>query len=155
SRRRHTRFSRDWSSDVCSSDLEVRRLRRLGVTRVQLGVQSLDDRLLALNKRGHTVEQVRRAVRLLRGAGFKIALHWMPNLLGATPESDLADFQRFWSDPALRPDEMKLYPTGLLRDTELYEHYQRGEYHPYAEAELVELLAACKRLVPPYCRLNR
>src|SRR5690606_40068191 len=86
SRRRHTRFSRDWSSDVCSSDLEVRRLRRLGVTRVQLGVQSLDDRLLALNKRGHTVEDVRRAVRLLRGAGFKIALHWMPNLLGARSE---------------------------------------------------------------------
>lgn len=134
---------------------EVRRLRRLGVTRVQLGVQSLDDRVLALNKRGHTVEDVRRAVRLLRGAGFKIALHWMPNLLGATLATDLADFERFWSDPALRPDEMKLYPTGLLRDTELYEHYLRGEYRPYTEAELEDLLAACKRIVPPYCRLNR
>lgn len=134
---------------------EVRRLRRLGVTRVQLGVQSLDDRVLELNRRGHTVEDVRRAVRLLRGAGFKVALHWMPNLLGATVESDRADFARFWSDPALRPDEMKLYPTGLLRDTELYEHYLRGAYRPYTEDELVELLAACKRMVPRTCRLNR
>ncbi len=134
---------------------EVRRLRWLGVTRVQLGVQSLDDRISALNKRGETSQDVRRAMRLLRGAGFKIAVHWMPNLLGATPDSDRADFRRWWDDPALRPDEMKIYPTGLLRGTELYEHCQRGEYHPYTEAELTELLIDCKKLVPEYCRLNR
>jgi len=134
---------------------EVRRLRWLGVTRVQIGVQSLDDDILAQNKRGHTVEAVRRATRLLRGAGFKVALHWMPNLLGATPASDRAEFRRFWDDPALRPDEMKLYPTGLLRGTELYDHYLRGEYRPYTEEELIELLAACKASVPVYCRLNR
>ncbi|MCC6905523.1 MAG: tRNA uridine(34) 5-carboxymethylaminomethyl modification radical SAM/GNAT enzyme Elp3 [Anaerolineae bacterium] len=134
---------------------EVRHLRGLGVTRVQLGVQSLDNHLLAINKRGHTAEDVRRAVRLLRSAGFKIALHWMPNLLGATPESDLADFRRFWDDPALCPDEMKLYPTGLIRNTELYDHYLRGEYHPYSEDELIDLLLEAKKLVPRYCRLNR
>lgn len=134
---------------------EVIHLRRLGVTRVQLGVQSLDDSILVANKRGHTVEDVRRAMRLLRGAGFKVAFHWMPNLLGATPESDLADFCRFWDDPALRPDEMKLYPTGLLRGTELYDHYLCGEYRPYTEEELTDLLIACKQIVPPYCRLNR
>jgi len=134
---------------------EVRRLRWLGVTRVQLGVQTLDDRVSALNKRGETAADVRRAMRLLRGAGMKIAVHWMPNLLGATPESDRADFRRFWDDPAIRPDEMKIYPTGLLRGTELYEHYERGEYHPYTEAELTDLLVDCKRLVPDYCRLNR
>lgn len=134
---------------------EVHRLRRLGVTRVQLGVQTLDDRISALNRRGETADDVRRAVRLLRSAGFKIALHWMPNLLGATLESDLEDFRRFWTDPALCPDEMKLYPTGLLRGTELYDHYQRGDYRPYTEDELSNLLAACKQLVPEYCRLNR
>jgi len=79
----------------------------------------------------------------------------MPNLLGATPESDLADFARLWEDPALRPDELKIYPTALLADTELYEHWQRGEYQPYEEETLVELLAHCKRLIPPYCRVNR
>ncbi len=134
---------------------EVHHLRQLGVTRVQLGVQTLNDQISALNKRGETSVDVRRAIRLLRSAGFKIALHWMPNLLGATPESDLEDFRRFWTDPALRPDEMKLYPTGLLRGTELYEHYQRGDYRPYTEGELSDLLVACKRLVPEYCRLNR
>lgn len=134
---------------------EVVRLRRLGVTRVQLGVQTLNDAISRLNRRGETSADVRRAMRLLREAGFKVAIHVMPNLLGATVESDLADFERYWSDPALRPDEMKLYPTGLLRGTELYEHYERGEYRPYTEAELTELLMACKRMVPRYCRLNR
>ena len=84
---------------------EARRLRSYGVTKVQLGAQSLDDRILALNQRGHTVEQTRQAVSILRAAGFKLHLHWMPNLLGATPESDLADYEKLWSDPALRPDE--------------------------------------------------
>ena len=99
---------------------EVLHLRRLGVTKVQLGVQSLDDRILALNERGHDVEAVRRAVRLLRAAGFKLHLHWMPNLFGATPESDRADFARLWSDPALRPDELKIYPCSIIEGTELY-----------------------------------
>lgn len=134
---------------------EVRWLRTLGVTKVQLGIQSLDDRILALNQRGHTVEDSRRAVRLLRAAGFKLHLHWMPNLLGATPASDLADFQRLWSDPALRPDELKIYPCSLLAGTELMGYWERGEYAPYAEADLVDLLVQCKTAVPPDCRLNR
>jgi elongator complex protein 3 len=134
---------------------EVRRLRWLGVTRVQLGAQTLNDQISALNKRGEASADTRRAIRLLRGAGFKIAVHWMPNLLGATPQTDLEDFRLWWSDPSLRPDEMKIYPTGLIRGTELYEYYQRGEYHPYTEPTLADLLVACKSLVPEYCRLNR
>jgi elongator complex protein 3 len=134
---------------------EVHRLRWLGVTKVQLGVQSLDDAILARNCRGHDVAATRRAVRLLRLAGFKIVVHWMPNLLGATPESDLADFRRLWDDPALRPDELKIYPTALLADTVLYEYWQRGEYVPYDEGTLVHLLSDCKVLIPPYSRVNR
>jgi len=134
---------------------EVRRLRRYGVTKVQLGAQSLDDRILDLNRRGHTVEQTRRAVRLLRAAGFKLHLHWMPNLLGATPAGDLEDYGRMWSDIGLRPDELKLYPCALVREAELVAWYQRGEYRPYTDPELIELLAACKRQTPRYVRLNR
>jgi elongator complex protein 3 len=134
---------------------EILRLRRLGVTKVQLGVQSLDDALLAANRRGHSVEQSRQAVRLLRLGGFKIAVHWMPNLLGATPESDRGDFRRLWEDPALRPDELKIYPCVLLAGTALYEHWQRGAYRPYDEQTLISLVADCKALVPPYCRINR
>ncbi len=130
-------------------------LRRLGVTKVQMGVQSLDDRILALNERGHTVEESRRAVRLLRAAGFKIHLHWMPNLFGATPEGDLADYRRFWEDPALRPDELKIYPCSLLEGTELARRWRAGLYRPYTQDELLELLIECKRLTPPDCRLSR
>ena len=139
----------------CITPEEVHRLRWLGVTKVQLGVQSLDDGILVRNRRGHTVADTRRAIRLLRLAGFKIVVHWMPNLLGATPESDLADFHRLWDDPALRPDELKIYPTTLLANTALYTHWQRGAYHPYDEETLVHLLAQCKVAIPPYCRLNR
>ncbi len=132
---------------------ELRRLRRLGVTKVQIGVQSLDDRILALNKRGHTVAEVRRAFALLRAAGFKIVAHWMPNLLGATPESDRADFARLWQ--GLAPDELKIYPTQLLPNAELYTYWQRGEYRPYTTEELIDLLADLKATVPEYCRINR
>ncbi len=134
---------------------EVLRLRRLGVTRVQLGVQSLDERVLALNGRGHGVQAVRDACRLLRAAGFKLHLHWMPNLHGATPESDRADYARLWDDPDLRPDDLKIYPTALLAGTGLYELWQGGQYRPYDEATLIDLLADCKAQTPPYCRLTR
>ena len=123
---------------------EIRHLRSLGVTKVQIGVQSLDDEVLALNKRGHDVDAVRRALGLLRTAGFKLQLHWMPNLLGATPQTDRADFARFFADPAIRPDEMKIYPCSLIAGTELYERYLAGEYRPYTMDELVELLADVK-----------
>jgi elongator complex protein 3 len=139
----------------CVTTSEVRRLRRLGVTKVQLGAQSLDDELLDLNRRGHDVAQLRHAMRLLRLAGFKVVLHWMPNLLGATPERDLQDFDRIWTDSAIRPDELKIYPTALLAGTELYARWQEGYYVPYDEGTLVQLLTDCKALIPPYCRLNR
>ncbi len=134
---------------------EVQRLRYLGVTKVQLGAQSTDDKILELNRRGHTIEDTRRAIRLLRLAGFKLHLHWMPNLLGATPESDRADFRHLWSDPGLCPDELKIYPCALLEGTDLYKYWERGEYRPYTDDELVELLVDCKQTVPPYCRINR
>ena len=134
---------------------EVQRLRRYGVTKVQLGAQSLDDRILDLNRRGHTVAQTRAAVKLLRAAGFKLHLHWMPNLLGATPASDRADYARLWDDPGLRPDELKIYPCALVHEAELVDWWERGEYLPYTDDELVALLADCKLATPRYVRLNR
>lgn len=132
---------------------ELAWLRSLGVTKVQMGVQNLDDRVLALNQRGHTVAEAHRAVALLRAAGFKIVLHWMPNLLGATHDSDRADFPRLWE--GLCPDEIKIYPTQLLENAPLYEYWQRGEYLPYDTDELVALIADVKPSIPRYCRVNR
>jgi len=134
---------------------ELRWFRTLGVTKVQIGIQSLDDHILALNRRGETVAEIREAVRLLRLAGFKIHAHWMPNLLGATPESDVEDFGRLWSDPAVQPDELKIYPCMLLDNAELYDYWQRGEYQPYSEEEIIDLLVAVKVQVPRYVRINR
>jgi len=134
---------------------EIARLRTLGVTKVQMGSQSQDDRILTLNKRGHSVEATRKAMGLLRAAGFKTVLHWMPNLLGATLESDAKDFARLWDDPGLRPDEIKIYPCQLLENTELCQLWKQGEYSPYTTEELVALIAEIKPLIPRYCRVNR
>jgi len=132
---------------------ELRWLRRLGVTKVQMGAQSLDDRILAMNNRGHDVACTLRATAMLRAAGFKIVLHWMPNLHGATPDSDRQDFARLWT--GFCPDEIKIYPNQLLANAELYEIWLRGEFHPYTTAELIDLLADIKPGIPRYCRVNR
>ncbi len=132
---------------------ELRWLRQLGVTKVQMGAQSLDDRILEMNQRGHDVECTRRATALLRAAGFKIVLHWMPNLHGATPESDRADFAKLWD--GFCPDEIKIYPNQLLANAELYEYWKRGEFRPYTTEELIDLLTEIKPTIPRYCRVNR
>lgn len=138
---------------------ELAWIRSLGVTKLQMGAQSLNDSILELNHRGHTVEDTLRAVLRLRAAGFKIVLHWMPNLLGATPQSDREDFARLWNlaegDSGFCPDEIKIYPTQLLKSAELYSYWERGVYHPYSEEELIGLLADIKTTIPRYCRVNR
>ncbi|MEJ2597841.1 MAG: tRNA uridine(34) 5-carboxymethylaminomethyl modification radical SAM/GNAT enzyme Elp3 [Anaerolineales bacterium] len=132
---------------------ELAWLRYLGVTKIQMGAQSLDDRILEINKRGHTVEETLQAVALLRAAGFKIVLHMMPNLLGATPDSDRQDFVRLWD--GFCPDEIKIYPNQLLANAELYDYWLRGEYQPYTTQELIDLIADVKPSIPRYCRVNR
>jgi len=132
---------------------ELARMRTLGVTKVQMGAQSFDDHLLEINRRGHDVAATRRATALLRAAGYKIVLHWMPNLLGATLESDREDFTHLWED--FCPDEIKIYPTQLLETAELYEYWQRGEYEPYTTEQLIALIADLKPTIPRYCRVNR
>lgn len=133
----------------------LRWYRTLGVTKVQMGAQSLDDRILRLNKRGHTAQETLRATALLRAGGFKVVLHWMPNLFGTTPESDREDFDRLWGEGAYGPDELKIYPCQLLENTELYDLWNTGAYHPYSEATLLDLIADIKTRVPRYCRINR
>jgi elongator complex protein 3 len=132
---------------------ELAWLRYLGVTKVQIGAQSLDDRILELNKRGHTVSDTKSAVALLRAAGFKIVLHWMPNLYGATLSSDQEDFGELWDE--LCPDELKIYPNQLLANAELYDYWQRGDYKPYSTEELIGLISEIKTTIPRYCRVNR
>lgn len=138
---------------------ELKEMRRLGVTKIQMGIQSLDDKILNLNRRGHSVKDALNAVALARAAGFKIVLHWMPNLLGATPETDIADFARLWSADrgglGFCPDELKIYPTQLVENADLYQEWLAGRYTPYETEKLVDLIAAIKPTIPVYCRVNR
>lgn len=138
---------------------ELAWMRSLGATKLQMGAQSLNDDILKLNQRGHTNRDTLQAVNRARASGYKIVLHWMPNLLGATPEGDVQDFHKMWGNlegkGGLCPDEIKIYPTQLLESAELYQYWQRGEYHPYTEDQLIHLLADVKAMVPRYCRVNR
>ncbi|MBW2418993.1 MAG: tRNA uridine(34) 5-carboxymethylaminomethyl modification radical SAM/GNAT enzyme Elp3 [Deltaproteobacteria bacterium] len=151
---RNVGFSVETRPDAVD-EAETQRIRRLGATKVQLGFQSLDDAVLAANKRGHDVATTRRAVGLLRRAGFKIHAHWMPNLLGATPEGDVADFERLFADPGLRPDELKVYPCSLIESAELMRFFEAGEWRPYEYDELLAVLTAALERTPRYCRITR
>lgn len=136
-------------------EAEVERVRRLGCTKVQIGFQSLDDEVLKVNKRGHDVAATRRAVRLLRQAGFKLHAHWMPNLHGSSPENDVVDFDRLFNDRDFRPDELKIYPCSLIETAELMQTFKAGEWRPYTEDELLGVVSECLLKTPEYCRLTR
>ncbi len=140
--------------DYITAD-EVRRLRALGVTRVELGVQSLNERVLKLIVRDHTAREVASATRRLRDAGFKVAYHLMPNLPGALPEDDLATFRELFDHPDYRPDALKIYPCVVIESAELFQWWREGRYQPYDDETMVELLLQLKRLVPPYARIER
>lgn len=136
-------------------EAEIRNLRELGGTKVQLGFQSLDDEVLRTNRRGHDVATSVRACALLRRAGFKVQGHIMPNLLGATLENDRASFRQLFEDPGFRPDELKLYPCVLLETSELMRHHANGSWQAYSREDLLELLVDCIAQTPRYCRLSR
>lgn len=136
----------------CETLLE---LRTLGCTKIQMGVQSVDDRILELNGRRERTDMIRRSFELTRLFGFKTHAHFMVNLLGTTPESDKLDFLTFTNDPAYRPDEVKLYPCALVANTELVKCYQDGSWRPYSEEELVDVLCADMLATKPYTRVSR
>jgi elongator complex protein 3 len=133
---------------------EVIRFRRLGATKIQIGIQSLDDNILKMNLRGHGVKQSKNAFELLRLAGFKIHAHWMPNLYGSSLEKDIKDFIKLWSKD-FSPDELKIYPTSIIENTVLEKYYKENKYKPYSYEELLFLFKKILPLTPRYCRLTR
>lgn len=139
----------------CISMQEIKRLRVLGCTRVELGVQTTDDAVLALIQRGHTTDHVRHATKLLKDAGFKVDYHMMPGLPGSTPEKDLGSLNDLFTDEGYQPDMLKIYPTVVTPHTELENMWKRGDYTPYSQSQLISLLAAMKTAVPPHVRISR
>jgi elongator complex protein 3 len=137
------------------SEAELAEMRDLGCTRVEIGVQAVDDKILKLNKRGHGVKAIADATRALKQSGFKVTYHLMPALPGATPAKDLALFKKLFSDERFQPDQIKFYPTVVTRGSLLYKWYKAGKYKPYSDKVLQELIVKCKAVVPPYVRIIR
>lgn len=140
--------------DWCGPE-EVARMLDFGATRVELGVQALDDEIYRLVSRGHSVEDVVRATALLKEHGFKVHYHWMPGLPGSTPEKDLEMSRQLFDDARFRPDGLKIYPTMVVEGTELERWYRDGRYQPYADDTMTNLVADIKSLVPKYVRISR
>ncbi len=134
---------------------EIIRLRRLGVTQVELGVQSIYDDVLSINKRGHGTDAVVAATKLLKDAGFKICYHIMPNLPGSTPAKDIKVFKELFSRPEFQPDHLKIYPCALVKEAPLYWIKDELRYRPYSAKELLRIIKAGKKYIPYYCRVQR
>jgi elongator complex protein 3 len=140
--------------DWCGEE-EIERMLQFGATRVELGVQMLDDEIYKLTRRGHKIEDVVKATSLLRKYGFKVHYHWMPGLPGSTPEHDLELSRQLFEDERFKPDGLKLYPTMVVEGTELEKWYKEDRYQPYGIKTMVELMIEIKSLVPKYVRISR
>lgn len=134
---------------------EIKRMRKLGATKVEIGIQTLDDDILKLNKRGHGVSEIRKAMKLLKDAGFKINAHMMPNLYGSNIKKDLENFKKLFSDSDFRPDWLKIYPCVVTPYSQLEKIWREGKHKPYNDEELINLLIEMKKIVPEYVRIAR
>lgn len=116
-------------------------LKKYGVTAVELGAQSLDDRVLMLNDRGHTAEQVETACRMLKEYGFEVGLQMMTGLYGSEDSDSLETAEKIID---LAPATVRIYPTVVLKGTRLYELMKSGVFTPKGVDETVDL---CARLI--------
>ena len=140
--------------DVCS-DKDVKRILKFGCTRVELGVQALDDKIYKKVKRGHKVKDVIDTTRRLKNANLKVFYHIMPGLPGSNIKKDIEMFKKLFSDERFRPDGLKIYPCQVIKGAELEKVYYKRKYSPYAEQELKDLILKFLKLTPRYCRIMR
>lgn len=137
------------------NDETGRTMRRLGCTKVQLGIQSLNPEVLKANQRRIDIAAIEKAFRVLRLHGFKIHIHFMVNLLGSSPEMDKLDYLKLVTDDKFLPDEVKLYPCSLINGTPLMDSFACGDWKPYSEDELVDVLVCDTLATPAYTRISR
>jgi elongator complex protein 3 len=127
----------------------------MGVTRVEIGVQNPDDELYRYAGRTHTVADVAEATRIAKDAGLKIVYHLMPGMPGSNPKRDLEAFKQVFTDPAFKPDMIKIYPCLVIAGTKAYDWYREGVYKPYSTEEAANLIAEVKKTLPPWVRVMR
>ncbi len=137
------------------SEKNILAMREQGCTRIELGVQTTDEKTLKQIKRGHDTKEVKRATKLLKNYGFKVDYHLMPQLPGATPAKDLKMLKEIFSDQDYRPDMIKIYPCTVIENSELFDWFKAGRYKTYSEKQLVKMLMAFKPTVPRYVRISR
>lgn len=134
---------------------EIQWLRGLGVTMVELGVQSIYDDVLKLNLRGHGVKETILATKLLKDAGFKVLYQMMPNLPCSNLKRDEKMFEELFQNPDFQPDLLKIYPCALLKEAPLYNFWKQGKYKPYNKKQLTNLIKSIKKEIPYYVRIQR
>jgi elongator complex protein 3 len=134
---------------------EIHLLRSLGVTKVEMGVQTVDDKVQKITNRGHDLACVKRATKLLKDAGMKIGYHMMPNLSGSTVELDKRMIGELFADEGYQPDYLKIYPCVVVAKSRLMLDYKKGLYKPYDESVLKEVLLEELKSVPEWCRIDR
>ncbi len=137
------------------NEKEVKRMRFLGITKVEMGVQTTSENVQKITCRGHGLNAVKRATRLLKDAGFKIGYHMMPNLPGTSVELDKKMVGELFSDENFHPDYLKIYPCVVVPQARLSSLYRAGKYKPYDDKTLEEVLLAELKSVPEYCRVDR
>jgi elongator complex protein 3 len=134
---------------------QVNQMLSMGVTRVEMGVQNIYDDLYARVNRGHRVQDVVEATRIMKDAGLKVVYHLMPGLPGSSFERDLEGFKEIFTNPNFKPDMIKLYPCLVIKGTKVYDWWKRGDYQPYTTDEAAQLIAELKKFVPPWVRIMR
>lgn len=135
---------------------ELINFRKLGCTRVELGVQSIFDDVLEKNKRGHNVQKTVTATKLLKDFGFKINYHIMPGLLGSSIKKDFQMFQELFSSSSFQPDMLKIYPTVVIRQSPLYKIWKAGKYKALTDKSFEKFILRVKNeIIPPYVRISR
>ena len=140
----------DWSRRV-----HVDHMLYMGVTRVEIGVQTVYDDVYLRIHRDHTVGDVVESTRTLKDSGMKVGYHMMLGLPGCDYERDLEAFRRIFQDSEFRPDMLKIYPCLVTPGTQLYEEWKRGIYKPYSTEESARLIAKAKEFIPSWVRIMR
>lgn len=147
-------FTVETKPDYCKEQ-HVDLMLKLGITRIEIGVQTLEENIYKLINRGHNLTDVKNSFQIARDCGYKIVAHMMPGLPGSTTESDINSFKLLLENDSFKPDMLKIYPTLVLKNTGIYKMYMNGKYNAYTEDELVNILVEVKKIIPPWVRIMR
>ena len=151
---RNVGFTIETKPDYCKEE-HVDLMLDYGATRIEIGVQCLQDRVYKIVNRGHDLNDVIDSFQIAKDAGYKIVAHMMPGLPTMSPSDDIKDFQTLFEDSRFKPDMLKIYPSLILKDTPLYDEYQDGKYTPYSDDDMLNVLTEVKKMVPKWMRIMR